>query len=239
MAHPIGYSFNVRSILADLKTVPVPDHSGKPVAQATLPFVTISREPGAGGWTLAQQLVTEINQRVSGEHPWTCWDRELVENIAGDLHVSNRLIEHFEDHNRSWLTDFMSSLSHSDHAGADDAMIYRRVALTIRSLASAGRTVIVGRGGVFLTRGMPGGVHIRLVAPLEHRIEWAMKSQGLTHEKARVHLRELEHNRHIFLKRFWNIDALHSENFTVTYNTAAVNTEEMVMGILPLLKLER
>jgi cytidylate kinase len=234
MAHPIGYDFNVKTILGDLHTVPVPGQPARQEVKVAQPFVTISREPGAGGWTLAQQLVAELNRRQSSEQPWTCWDRELVERVAGDLQISDRLIEHFEDRNRSWLTDFMTSLSHSDKGAADDERIYKRVAMTIRSLASAGRTVIVGRGGVFLTKGMAAGIHVRLVAPLEYRIQFMMHEHNLTHDRAKTHLRELEHNRHVFLKRYWNIDSMHSENFTVTFNTSTVSTEQMVLSLLPL-----
>lgn len=235
MAHSSGYAFNVKTILGDLKTVPIPDHSVKPKIEITYPFVTVSREPGAGGWTLAQQLVAELNRRQSADHPWTCWDKELVETVAADLQVSNRLIEHFEDHNRSWLTDFITSLSHSDKAAADDERIFKRVAMTIRSLATAGKTVIVGRGGVFLTRGLPAGVHVRLVAPVEYRIQQMMQELNLTHDRAKIHLREVEHNRHVFLKRYWNVEAIHSDQFTVTFNTSAVSTDQMVLSLLPLL----
>ena len=238
MAHSSGYAFNIRTILGDLKTVPIPDHSVKPKVDITYPFVTISREPGAGGWSVAQQLVAELNRRQPDEHLWTCWDKELVESVAADLQVSNRLIEHFEDHNRSWLTDFITSLSHSDKAAADDERIFKRVAMTIRSLASAGRTVIVGRGGVFLARGMPRGVHVRLVAPLEYRIQHMMKEHDLSHERAKIHLREVEHNRHVFFKRYWNVETIHSDLFTVTYNTAAVSTEQIVLSLLPMLNQE-
>ena len=40
----------------------------------------------------------------------------------------------------------------------------------VRALAEVGRVIIVGRGGVFITRDLPGGIHVRLVAPREWRV---------------------------------------------------------------------
>jgi cytidylate kinase len=239
MALSIGYDRNVHSILGSIGSVPIPEHPTKREAPVALPFVTISRQPGAGGWTLAEQLVAEINARPSATQPWTCWDRELVERIAADLHVSNRIIERFEEHNRSWIMDFVSSLSHSDTASADDEKIYKRVAMTIRSLATAGRTVIVGRGGVFLTKGLTAGVHVRLIAPMEYRVQFMMHEKNITHGQALIQLRELEHNRNVFLKRYWNRDELRPEDFTVVYNTAVLSTEQMVKSILPMLQPQK
>lgn len=56
--------------------------------------------------------------------------------------------------------------------------------MTIRALAISGRAVIVGRGGVFLTAGMPGGIHLRIVAPVRHRITHMAERDGISQEAA-------------------------------------------------------
>jgi hypothetical protein len=43
------------------------------------PFVTISRQAGAGGRSFARGLAARLNELDPGGLPWTVWDNELVE----------------------------------------------------------------------------------------------------------------------------------------------------------------
>ncbi len=182
MKAPITISENVRPIMAALKTLSLETKPRAERGEAPAPFITLSRQPGSGAWMLAQEFVETINaDHPDGPH-WTCWDRELVEKVAADHHLSERLIESLEDVDHSWLAQFLSGISFS---GDYDAMrVYRRVAATIRALAQAGHVVIVGRGSGFITRNMAGGIHLRLVAPLEHRICIIERTLNITRQQA-------------------------------------------------------
>ena len=153
---------------------------------------------------------------------------ELVEKVCADHHLSKELIESLEDQSHSWFGDFLSSLSFSDQPVMDEAKAYARVAATVQVLAQAGRVVIVGRGGVFVTRRMRGGIHVRLVAPLEHRIGFMAQLLGLSADAARTHVREMERNRYAFYKRHWPGESLLPETFTTTFNTAMVDMPTMI-----------
>ncbi|WP_428938092.1 AAA family ATPase [Fontivita pretiosa] len=231
---------HVRPILGALRSVPVPAKTVTDVTEPPPPpepFITISRQPGAGALTLAHQLADALNAELPGDRPWTCWDRELIEKVAADLRLSARLIDELEDRGHSWIRDFLESLSLSDEVRhADDAKIYARVVQTIRALAQAGRVIIVGRGGVFITRNMPGGIHLRLVAPLEKRIEFIARQYQLTTEQAAERIRELERNRILFYRHFWPGLTLSPETFTLTINTAAVEMPAMVQMLVTLVK---
>lgn len=222
----IALTDTVRPILAHLRTQerarPAAPRHGPPAE----PFITISREAGAGARTLAQQIVQRLNDAFPGERPWTAWDRELVEKVAADHNLSAPLIESLEYANRSLLSDFLGSLSFSDDpSAADEAKVYGRVARTIRALAQAGRVVIVGRGGVFITRTMPGAIHVRLVAPLEHRIEFMSKHHQMSAKDAKRYVRELDRNRRMFFRRYWPEETLDPERFALTINAAQVELE--------------
>jgi cytidylate kinase len=201
------------------------------------PFVTLSREPGAGAWTLAHPLTEALNRECSGgERPWTCWDRELVEKVAADHHIAQQLVDSLEDAH-SWLSDFLSSLSTSDSPEvADEARVFGKVASTIRALASAGRVVIVGRGGVFLTRHMPGGVHVRLVAPLEKRVANMAAYLSVSREQAAARVREMTKARDAFYRRYWPQEPLRPELFTATLNTAALAPQTVIRVIVELVR---
>ena len=108
-------------------------------------------------------------------------------------------------------------------------------AQTVRALASAGRVVIVGRGGVYATADMPGGVHVRLIAPLEHRIRHMMRRNRLSPEQAAQYVSRYDREREVFHRRYWPTDALLPEIFTLTLNAAAIPEDSLVECVLPLL----
>jgi cytidylate kinase len=237
MSRSIILSENIRPILASIKTVPIPAKLGEEPPKPALPFVTLSREVGAGAWTLAQRLAESLSQSDPGEQLWTCWDRELVEKVASDHRLSTRLIESLEESSHSWLGDFFSSLRFADDpANADELTVFHGVAKTIRALAQAGRVIIVGRGGVFLTRRMRGGVHIRLVAPLATRIEHMRQHLNVSRDEAVRQVQELTRRREAFYKRYWPGEPIRPELFTAVLNTEAVSQEGMVAVIEALVR---
>ena len=214
-----------------------------PAAEAALvmPFVTISRQAGAGGTTLAQHLVERLNDvNPDAERPWTCWDRELVERVAADHHISQELIDSLEDVHRPWLEDFFTGLSFGNGAEQPDELaVYHRVAAAIRALARLGRVVLVGRGGVCITRNMPGGVHVRLVAPQRQRIAFMMRKFNVSQDVAAQQVSRLDRNRESFYRRYWPTHPLASEMFTVTLNTADLTEDQLVECLVPLIFARR
>jgi cytidylate kinase len=237
MPHSIEYTQNIRPIFAAIRSVPVPVHEPAEAPSAVKPFITISREPGAGAWTLAQQLVAALEPPGGGEHVWTCWDRELMEKVATDQNIHAPLMQSLEESSHSWLSEFFGSLSMSDETPpTDEASLYSKVAGTVRALAQAGHTIIVGGGGVFITRRMPGGIHIRLIAPLEHRIAALAQREGISKDEAAARIRQLEKNRRSFFKRYWPKELIGPESFTVTLNTARIKGGTMVEIIRALVR---
>jgi cytidylate kinase len=197
------------------------------------PFITISRQASAGGDEVKDKLVERLRQVDPGEPAWAGFDRELVEKVSEDHNLSARLIESLEESSYNWLGELIRGFD-QDRPPSDVA-VYRRVAKTVFALAQAGRVVIVGRGGAFLTRGLPGGIHIRLVAPFDVRAERFAKANNLSQRDAERGLRELEERRANFYKRFWPSRSLTAENFTVTFNTAQVDDAHVAESVLPLI----
>jgi cytidylate kinase len=200
------------------------------------PFVTISRQAGAGGRTFARKLVERLNDADPGPLPWTVWDNELVEKVVAENHLPAAKVASLGDERpSSWIEQFLAGLAVGDPRDhADESTVFSRVALTIHALAEMGRVVIVGRGGAFITHDLPGGVHLRLVAPLADRVELMADQLGLTEQDAAAVVRERDHNREAFYHRYWPNRPLAPESFTATLNTAAVAGDRLVDCVLPL-----
>lgn len=195
-----------------------------------VPFVTISREAGAGGWSLAERLAEHLNVVDPGEQPWTAWDRELVEKVAADHHISAAMIESMEDRGHTWFEEFLGGLKVVGHEPSEFE-VYFRTATTIRALAEMGRTIIVGCGGRFITAAMPGGLHVRLIAPLEYRISCMARHLNISREAAAAKVRDVDHNRAAFYRRYWPGRPLVPEAFAMTLNTAAIDEARLVMCV--------
>lgn len=197
------------------------------------PFVTISRQGGAGGRTFGQLLVNRLNTLDPGEEPWTLWDRQLVEKIAEDHKIARELVESLGETSRSWFEDFLAALS--VQGDETEARIYQVVATAIRAMAQKGRVVIVGRGGVYITRNLPGGVHLRLVAPVEYRAKHMAEQLQMSYEAALAHVHQLDRQREIFYHRYWPKQVVGVEAFTLTINMSMVGEDRAVDSAIPLI----
>ncbi|MGA2500202.1 MAG: cytidylate kinase-like family protein [Tepidisphaeraceae bacterium] len=236
------FSSRSKPILAAIRSIGV---AGAPLvdrgpATAVLPFVTISRQAGAGGLTVAHKLVEQLNRRDPGEQPWTAWDRELVQKVAEEHHIDQSLVDALEDRGPTWLEELLGGMRISETPEtASEFRVYWKTAATIRAIAQVGRCVIVGRGGVFVTANMPRGIHIRLVAPLDFRIRnyAAIFNMPVVDSEARV--KELDANRAAFYRRHWPRRPLTPEAFTATFNTASVGEREVVEAVAAMIPGER
>lgn len=223
----------IRSVFAATKVTPLTlTHFESDAPSRVRPFVTISREAGAGGRTIGSGLVDRLNELDPGEPPWSLWDKGLVEKVAEEHHISKELIESLESSHKPWMQEFLSSLAMQ--ADPADVRIYRLVGTAIRALAAQGRVVVVGRGGAFITRNMPGGVHLRLVAPREFRIDVMARQLNTSHSAAAEHVRQLDQQRAAFYKRFWPKIPFTPDAFTLTINTADIDEQHAVECVLPL-----
>jgi cytidylate kinase len=203
---------------------------------ALKPFVTISRESGAGGVTLAANLAEYLNEVDPADTPWSVWDRELAQRVAQESNISQTLVETLEDKSQNWLSELLGGFNPSDSPeSASEFRVFWKTSATIRAIAQVGRAIIVGRGGAFVTSRMPQGIHIRLVAPIDYRIKNYAYIFGMSLVDAEKKVKELDHNRQAFYKRYWPNRPLTPQAFTATFNTAVIGEKELARSVAALM----
>ena len=224
-----------QSVLAALRAATVMNAEPREgPAPAAVPFITISREAGAGGKPLASHLADALNRLDPDAEPWHAWDKDLITKVSAEHDIPEDVVAALEDTSRPWFQQFLEGLSMTGaNQQVEELAVYRRVAAAVRALAGAGRAIIVGRGGVFITQGMPGGVHLRLVAPLKHRVKNMARRFDLTAHEAARRVTQLDQSRQAFYRRFWPRKKLSPEMFTLTINTADLTDQQMVECVLP------
>ena len=199
------------------------------------PFVTISRQAGAGGHALAEALLAEFTRRR--EEPlfqgWQLFDDEICRQVAANpkLKVLARSLaaERFTGPLEDFLTHALAGTSPQD-------TVARETFRVIAAVAAAGKSVIVGRGAACLLRHLPGGVQVRLIAPVEHRLPRVMERLDLDERAAQGYLRQRDGDRARLVRRWFRRDIEDPLLYDCVWNTADVPPKSVALALLPLLE---
>lgn len=198
------------------------------------PFVTISRQAGAGGRTLAYALAAALERE--SEPLWRDWkifDQELCRRVAEDERLRVSLESLLSEEYLTPIGDFMAQLL----AGSSpQEAVVRRLFRTIRTLACAGKAIIVGRAGCLVTKGLPAGVHVRLVAPLDWRVRRIERQMGLTREEARRLAARQDESRALLFKARFHRDIEDPLLYDAVFDTERARFDEVAAGVVGLLK---
>lgn len=201
-----------------------------PERKGAFPFVTISRQTGAGGHTLAEALVREMEATGSPLlRGWQILDQELCRKILEDaklkVTMEELLTEKFVHEIRNYVDQLFKD-------AASQIAVFHEMARIIRTFATLGKVIVVGRAGSLLTQDLPLGIHVRLVAPKEDRIATMMRQFHLTRQEAERQVREHDQSRaRLIQSYFYGRDI----NDPLLYNLVVNTRMTPVQTIAPLL----
>src|SRR5215471_15101007 len=73
--------------------------------------ITISRQVGSGGHSIAEKLLELLHAQQSAEScPWAIFDRNLVERVLKEHHLPDRLAKFMPEDRISEISDTMDEL---------------------------------------------------------------------------------------------------------------------------------
>jgi cytidylate kinase len=157
--------------------------------------VTISRQEGCGGEGLAAALARRLD--------WHVFDRELVDYVAAQAHVRERVIASLDDRSRSGLEEWLRSLIDANYVSAH-AYLQHLMSVTL-TIAHHGRAILLGRGAnLILSPSM--AVRVRVIAPLERRVAMVKAGLQLDDRAARQHLQRQDAERAAFVRTHFHRD---------------------------------
>jgi len=171
---------------------------GKPIDQ-TGPVITISRLTGCDGREVAAALVAQLNLRYN-TNKWRWIDKDIIYHAAHELKTDTNRVETF--YQGKALSDMSEMIMAFSGTFVTDSSVKKAIKEVVLSIAREGNVVIIGRGGVAITRDMTNALHIRLVAPLYWRVENVMKKKGMIIEKAEEYVIETDEKRHKMILDF-------------------------------------
>ncbi len=200
---------------------------GKEKPLGERPLVTLSRQAGSGGVTVAEAIAAYLTSKSpKGSVPWTVFDKNLVEKVLEDHGLSKDVAQFMpEDHAPSAF-------------GLDDAVeeiiglhpsrwrLVNNTTRTLLGLAEMGRCVLVGRGGNIITSHLPLAFHVRLVGSLERRIEYVRQNLSLSAKSAKEFVEKEDEGRARYMKKYFKRNIDDPTLYHLVVNTDCVGFDE-------------
>jgi cytidylate kinase len=185
--------------------------------------VTISRQAGGGGLIVAEKLAGYLQRHAPPEGPaWTVFDRELMAKVLADHDLPQHLAKFLPEDRVSQIEDALADIF---QVRPTAQTVVHQTAETLLKLAELGSVILVGRGGNIVTAKLPHVLHVRLVAPLEDRIERIARDDHKSPDEARRFCLEEEQARARYLKTYFNADINDPLQYHLIVNTSRVGYE--------------
>lgn len=193
------------------------------------PFVTISRQTGAYGLTVSKDLCEYLqkNERRA-TCVWTVFDKELIQKVIQVYDLPETVLPYLSEDTVSEIQDTIEEILglHPPH----DTLVFKTNE-TILHLAQLGYCIMVGRGSNIITAKMPGGVSIRLVSPMERRLEHVEEYYGMTRKKAQEFISTEDRHRRNYVKKYFNKDIEDPLLYDMVINVGSLDRSETIQVI--------
>ncbi len=186
------------------------------------PTITISRMTGAGGRSVAAKLGEYLQTSVPVECRWTVFDRDLMDRVLEDHHLSRRVVEHEPEDHKPFIRDAIEEL-----LGLHPSTwtIVQHTAETILRLAGMGNVILVGRGANVVTAKLKHTFHLRLVGSLGQRVHRVEEVYRLDAKAAAEFVRKEDQGRRKYLKAYYDKDIDDPLIYDLVINTDAISYE--------------
>lgn len=169
--------------------------------------ICFSRQIGVGALEIADRLSEIIDYRVV--------DREILETMARDAHLTEKAIAFFDERHPGKMSELFSMLiSEKTFLTSDYA---RQLAKTITVLANCEQTIFVGRGAQYI---LPRNrvLSVRFICSKEYRVDRLAKLMDIRQAEAEKQLNILDKEQHKFFKTIYQKDETANADFDLVIN---------------------
>jgi len=190
-----------------------------------IPVITVSMEPGSGGSLIAEKIADRLG--------FDYFHRDIIQGIAKSAKIRATVIDTIEKERLSGIEDFIASLYKNQYLYPGIYM--EHLLKVVNTIANHGHAVIVGRGANFI---LPPEERfsVRVVAPLEIRIQNVVRAYKVPAEKAKKRVIGRESRRSAFIRKSYNADISDPKNYDLTINTGRMRIETAVAAVIAAVK---
>jgi cytidylate kinase len=189
--------------------------------EAQIPVITVSMQPGASGSIVARKIAERLN--------FDFFHRDIIKGIAESAKISASVVETLEKERLSGVEDFISSLVNKRYLYP--GLYLEHLMQVVCTIAEHSRAVIVGRGANFI---LPHEKRfsVRVVAPLDVRIQNIVRRFGVSTEEAKRRVIRRESRRSAFIRQSFNADISDPIHYNLTMNTGTMSIESAVEAVI-------
>jgi cytidylate kinase len=198
------------------------------------PYVTISRQSGAYGTTIAEMLAEYLSKRERRRDAvWAIFDKELIKKVIDDNKFPGKYEQYFSEYAMPAIQDIMEDLLrvHPPHE-----TLVRKMSETILKLSSLGYVIILGSGGNIITQKIPNGIHVRLICSLDKRVVHMKEVLGISEKEARDHVIKEDRAREDYIKKYFhkNIEEVSLYDIVINMDTVPLDDAVRIIGEMVL-----
>ena len=180
----------------------------------TGPYISVSRQAGAGGEHIARV--------VGGKLGWDVLDKELLDLMTQRYHMPRDMLDFVDETKANWFYDVLGAFAGSRIVSQDSYVVHLERIIYLAALH--GNVVIVGRGAhCVLPR--TSGLAVRVVAPKRQRVEEMMERFQLVQQEASLHVDKIDKGRNAFCRRHFHRDVENPLEYDLLINTARLSDE--------------
>ncbi|MBI3933549.1 MAG: cytidylate kinase-like family protein [Acidobacteria bacterium] len=190
-------------------------------SRQSAPTVTISRERGSGGSSIAKLVAERLG--------FVLFDSEIVNHVARSAAVDRLVVAQMDEHSRRRIKAWTDRVSQNKNFSAQSYMAH--LTKTILTIGEKGQAVIIGRGAHLLLP-LERCFRVRVIAPQEMRIQRLASGSGMERSEAEAVVMETDQQRAALIQEnFLQLDA-NPLLYDLVINTGGISLEtaaEMVV----------
>ena len=177
-------------------------------------ILTIARRYGSGGREIGQAIAEQLNYEYVDR-------KKILDDMREEGKKWEELAKHFDE-------NYPNIWERYDWSFRGFAALNQSYFL---NYALKDNTVIMGRGGNFLLKGIPYALRVRIIAPIEKRIEKVMEREGVNSENARLLIEKADREMAGAIYLIYGKDWDNPGEYEMVFNTGVQTADEIITSI--------
>jgi len=180
--------------------------------------ITISRQMGSLG--------IEIAQKVADQLKYEYWDKESIEQGLAAHGVAVPEVEKYDEKSLPFWNNWQNQ----------GRKFFHVMQMVIYEAARRDKVVVVGRGGQILLKKIPGVLHVRIIAPLQDRVQRLVAQDGGNEKESLRILKQSDRDSGGFIRTFLDADWGNADLYDLTINTHCLPVDvgvDMILCAIP------
>ena len=170
-------------------------------------IITISRQAGSLGDEIAKSVAEQLNYDLI--------DKQRMSAALTDQGVKVHEVEKYDEKKPSIWQAFSEQRKRVLHL----------IQAAVYGFAAQQNVVIVGRGGQILLKGLPGTLHVRIIALFQTRLKRIMTQEACFQNEAEQFLLQSDRNSSGFINSYLNADWEDQNLYDLIINTRTMTEE--------------